>query len=194
MSNVMRIALASVLAIAVGGVLYGGYRFVSVTAPAASPSPVVAPASPSTATPSAGTGNAWVTGTMTCGGGQGTYQTSAEGVDHYPAMHYTCALQASDPRLTGRFTETAAADCYPLTPPSTGCVGVASGTFEGPDWTGSIIATMDPAGHMAIRIVETGTGANAGWTFIGSFAEDGNFSGPLYQGPPPTVPSPSPAM
>jgi hypothetical protein len=48
MASVMRIAVASVLAIAVGGFLYGGYRSVSVTAPSeASPSPTASSVQPS---------------------------------------------------------------------------------------------------------------------------------------------------
>jgi hypothetical protein len=194
MSTVMRIALASILTIAVGGAIYGGYRFATVSDPTASSAPVAAPASPSTAPTTTGAGNAWVTGSMSCTGSLGSPQISDQGVEQYRSMAYTCYFTASDPRLAGRFTETAGADCHPLTPADTGCVGVSWGTFEGPDWIGPVIATIDPADHVSMQITLTGTGANAGWTFVGFVDGDtGDFSGSLYQGLPPTVPSPSPS-
>ncbi|MCP6768819.1 hypothetical protein NL529_28650, partial [Klebsiella pneumoniae] len=66
------------------------------------------------------------------------------------------------------------------------------GTLEAPGWTGSVITPQDRSGGFRAHIVMTGTGANAGWTFVGTNTPEG-WSGLLYEGdPPPLGPLPSP--
>jgi FlaG/FlaF family flagellin (archaellin) len=189
MSSVMRIAAASILAIAIGGFLYGGSGIMPVTAPAASPSPAVTVASPS---PSATQvhmlvhdESVIVTATQEC---DSPYAQLPGG-----AYRFTCTMTASDPRATGPLTADFTFDVS--TPNNTGQgIGVFMVTLQGPDgtWTGPSYQTVIDAVNGPARglTILAGDGAYEGWVYV--FSDDdtsraGDFDsvGVIYQGPLP---------
>ena len=90
--------------------------------------------------------------------------------------------------MTGPFSLTQDMDCYE----DSGWACVLWATFEGSGWTGSLVTPVDPSGIGTDHIIQTGTGANEGLTFVGTNTPDG-WSGLLYEGdPPPSGPLPSP--
>jgi hypothetical protein len=138
-------------------------------------------------------GSTWVTGTAACAVTTNWSTTIVDGVEQLRGRVADCEWFASDPRMSGPFSITQDMDCYELTSPETGRGCVLWATFEGSGWTGSLITPVDSAGIGTDHIIQTGTGANAGLTFVGTNTPDG-WSGLLYEGdPPPMGPQPSPA-
>jgi hypothetical protein len=100
MAGFMRLAVASVLAIVLGGALYGGFRLASTTAPAAAPSP-----SPSPATREAAP-IVFVSGTGTCTDQVGGTRTPMNGLIMTLGATFECTSHTNDPRVDGTWHNT----------------------------------------------------------------------------------------
>jgi hypothetical protein len=184
MSTVMRLAVASILAIAVGGVIYGGSGLLPATAPAASsPSPTVTPAR--SAAPHISVGSALVKGTQDCKTvDEGTTKVVSDVSQTRDAV-LSCTWSMDDPRVSGAFTTHVNTDCYFDNAASEyKCLGWSTqGVLTGPDgtWVGGSIA----ADNEFVSFFQ-GTEAYEGWTFatLTAFGSDA-VTGVVYQGPPP---------
>ncbi len=130
-----------------------------------------------------------MTGTVACTVTTDWTTTIVEGVEQLRGRIGECEWFASDPRMSGPFSITQNMDCYE----DSGWACVLWATFEGSGWTGSLVTPVDPSGIGTDHIIQTGTGANAGLTFVGTNMPEG-WSGLLYEGDPPvSAPMPSPA-
>jgi hypothetical protein len=143
--------------------------------------------------PPAPAGSAWVTGTVTCDVTTAFTTTIVGDVEQKRGEVRQCVWASSDPRISGPLTVTQDADCYTRVTAAGVPACLWWGTFEAPGWTGSLITTTDPSGRFLAHIIQTGRGANAGLTFVGTNNPEG-WSGHLYEGDPaPSGPLPSPA-